>query len=103
MVVCVLGFLRMDERRRRVSANVRRSSLVIDTESAGSHTSCPHTRNTAVPLDLINLNSDSRRSDVEHTRQTKSGKLTAHDGKNSPTGKERGGKKRRLFIPLHLC
>lgn len=57
----------------RVSANVHRSSLVIDMNYTGSHARCRHTRNTMVPVDLINLYAESRRSDVgtEHTGKLK--------------------------------
>lgn len=40
------------------------TSLTIDMNYTGSHACCPHTRNTVVTVDLINLNSELCRSDA---------------------------------------
>lgn len=67
----------------RVSANVDRSSLVIDMNSARSHARCPQTRSILGPVYLINLNSELCSSDVGtvHTVTLKKGKPAAHDSK----------------------
>lgn len=81
----------------RVSANVDRSSLVIDMNYARSHARCPHTRSILGPVYLINLNSELCSSDVDtvHTVMLKKGKPIAHDSKNPQDEKN--------LIPLHLC
>lgn len=68
----------------RVSANVDRSSLVIDMNYTRSHVRCPHTRSILGPVYLINLNSVLSSSHVGTVRTVtlKKGKPIAHDSKS---------------------